>query len=98
METKDSNWRGHLGLASAEAENDDSDEGKDGDGGNIEAEAPGGQLAVQCRIGKWLKRRSYKEEEEKKVEKEEGRDEWQQNADSATKSSCLGSIPKWPVS
>ena len=46
LETKDSSWKSHVGLASAEARNDDSDEGKDEDGGNIEAEAPGGWLAI----------------------------------------------------
>ena len=42
LETKDSSWKGRVGLASADAENDDSDEGKDEDCGNIEAEVPGG--------------------------------------------------------
>ena len=44
-ETKDNSLNGQISPTSAKAQNDDSDEDKDEDGGNIEGEAPEGKLA-----------------------------------------------------
>ena len=98
LETQKPPSNGHVGLASAKTENDDSDEEKDEDGGNMEAEAPGGWLASLFCWERWLTIRSRKEEEKEETQEEEGGSQWQQNADRAPKSSCLGSLSRWPVS
>ena len=45
--TKGINDIGHVSPSLAQAENDDSDEDKDDDGGKIEAGASGGESALQ---------------------------------------------------
>ena len=98
LETKDSSSNGPVIPASAQAENDDSDEDKDADGVNIEAEAPGGELTPGCGRDKWLTLRSCKEEEKAEAQEEERGGQWEQNTDHASKSPCIGSIPKRSVS
>lgn len=72
LETKDSSSNGHVIPASAQVENDDSDEDKDADGGIIEAEAPGGELAPERGRDKWLTVRSCEEKEKAEAQEEEG--------------------------
>lgn len=45
--TKSINDNGHVSPSFAQAENDDSDEDKDYDGGKIETGAPGGEYALE---------------------------------------------------
>lgn len=71
LETKDSNLNGHVVPASAQAENDDSDEEKNADGGIIEGKAPGGEFAPECGRDKWLTVRSCEEKEKAEAQEEE---------------------------
>ena len=97
-ETKDNSLNGHISPTSANAQNDDSDEDKDEDGGNIEGEAPEGKFAPGSFRTKWLTVRSYKEEEEEEAQEEERRGQRQQDTDRASESSSLESVSNWSVS